>query len=85
MFTENAKQNSSAMPTKPAQLSIEEIKAAKKKLKDLLAEEYEGEIEVFNLLEYIGNINQKNVPQCYLDILYEVPKNTPIVLKKRIC
>ena len=67
------------MPTKPAQLSIKKIKAAKKKLKNLLTDDYEGEIEVFNLLEYIGNINQKNVPQCYLDILYEVSKNTPIV------
>ena len=77
MFSE--KKSTTAMPTKPAQLSQECIKTAKKKMKTLLVDEYEGENELYRLLEYISNLPEKTVPQCYLDILYEVSKNTPIV------
>ena len=48
-------------------------------MKSLTASENEGEGIVYSLLEYIASLPAKTTPRCYIDILYEVAKNTPIV------
>ena len=34
---------------------------------------------MLEFMEYISSKEDKNVPSCYIDVLYEVAKNTPIV------
>ena len=39
----------------------------------------EGEKAILEVLEYISCIEDKMVPKCYVEFLYEVTKNTPVV------
>ena len=71
--------NATAMPKKPVELPLADIKTAKKKIKSLMKENFEGELLILNLLEFISNFNETRTPSCYIDILYETIKNTPIV------
>ena len=64
---------------KPSELSVADIKTAIKKLKNLVKKEFEGETKLLELMEYISSREDKNVPSCYIDLLYEIAKNTPIV------
>ena len=67
------------MPKKPVELPVADIKTAKKKLKTLIKENFEGELMILNLLEFISNLDETLTPSCYIDLLYEMIKNTPIV------
>ena len=78
MFDEHKKSQSLAMPTKPSKLSLHSVKVAKKKLKNLLIDENEGEKKIYELLEYLTNFSEEYIPECYIELLYEVSKNTPI-------
>ena len=71
--------NATAMPKKPVELPVADIKTAKKKLKTLIKENFEGELMILNLLEFISNLDETLTPSCYIDLLYEMIKNTPIV------
>ena len=64
---------------KPSEIAVADIKIAIKKLKNLVKEKFEGETSMLKLLEYIANKEDKNVPQCYIDLIYELVKNTPVV------
>ena len=64
---------------KPSEIAVADIKIAIKKLKNLVKEKFEGETSMLKLLEYIDNKEDKNVPQCYIDLIYELVKNTPVV------
>ena len=48
--------NATAMPKKPVELPVADIKTAKKKLKTLIKENFEGELMILNLLEFISNL-----------------------------
>ena len=50
-----------------------------KKLKPLLQKAYEGENAILELLEHISQLKGDNLPPCYVDLLREVSKNTPVV------
>ena len=71
--------NATAMPKKPVELPVADIKTAKKKLKTLIKENFEGELMILNLLEFISNLDETLTPSCYIDLLYDMIKNTPIV------
>ena len=58
---------------------IETVKSALKKLKPMVGKQYEEENAIFMLLEHISNLHEKMVPKCYVDLLYEIAKNTPVV------
>ena len=57
---------------KPSEIAVADIKIAIKKLKNLVKEKFEGETSMLKLLEYIANKEDKNVPQCYIDLIYVV-------------
>ena len=76
LFNGFSKQKSSK---KPSEITVADIKTAIKKLKNLVKEKFEGETRMLELLEYISNKGEKNVPQCYIDLIYELAKNTPVV------
>ena len=50
-----------------------------RKLKPLIVDDIEGEKAILEVLEHISGIEDKMVPKCYLEFLYEVTKNTPVV------
>ena len=58
------------MPKKPVELPLADIKTAKKKIKSLMKENFEGELLILNLLEFISNLDETRTPSCYIDILY---------------
>ena len=62
---------------KPSEIA--DIKIVIKKLKNLVKEKFEGETSMLKLLEYIANKEDKNVPQCYIDLIYELVKNIQVV------
>ena len=64
-----------AMPPKPKALDSVHIKAAIKKIKNITTADAIATTEV---LEHILELEEETVPQCYIDLLYEVSKNTPI-------
>ena len=64
---------------KPSEIAVADIKIAIKKLKNLVKEKFEGETSMLKLLEYIANKEDKNVPQCYIDLIYELVKNIQVV------
>ena len=64
---------------KPSEIAVADIKIAIKKLKNLVKEKFEGKTSMLKLLEYIANTEVKNVPQCYIDLIYLLVKNTPVV------
>ena len=66
------------MPSKPKNISIENVKVAAKKYKNLLVEENEGENKFYELLEYLTKSFDERVPDCDINLLYEIAKNTPI-------
>ena len=72
LFNGFSKQKSSK---KPSEITVADVKTAIKKLKNLVKEKFEGETRMLELLEYISNKGEKNVPQCYIDLIYEFAKN----------
>ena len=54
------------------------MKVAAKKCKNLLVEENEGEKRIYEFLEYLTKSFDETVPDCYINLLYEIAKNTPI-------
>ena len=54
---------------KPSEIAVADIKIAIKQLKNLVKEKFEGETSMLKLLEYIANKEDKNVPQCYIDLI----------------
>lgn len=67
---------SNATPQKPKALDVEYIAEAKKKLRKLAKSEYETAI--VDVLEYVEDLEVDQAPPCYINILYEVSKNTPV-------
>ena len=41
-------------------------------------EENEGETKIYEFLEYLSKSLGETVPDCYINLLYEIAKNTPI-------
>ena len=74
----NKKSNTSGMPCKPKKIHIESVKVAAKKCKNLLMEENEGETKIYEFLEYLSKSLGETVPDCYINLLYEIARNTPI-------
>ena len=54
------------------------MKVAAKKCKNLLVEENEGEKTIYDFLEYLTKSFDETVPDSYINLLYEIAKNTPI-------
>ena len=66
------------MPCKPKKIHIESVKVAAKKSKYLLMEEYEGETKIYEFLEYLSKSLGETVPDCYINLFYEIAENTPL-------
>ena len=64
------------MPSKPKMVESEHLQSARKKINKIAAKEIE--VTIVEVLEYIESLEVDEVPECYLDILYEISKNTPI-------
>ena len=64
------------MPSKPKMLEIEHVRTAKKKINNIAATEIE--YTLIEVLDHLENLEVDEIPECYLDILYEISKNTPI-------
>ena len=55
------------------------MKGLLKKIKPLIDKENDGENSLYSVLEHVCDLNEENVPKCYVDLIHEVTKNTPIV------
>ena len=62
------------MPCKPKKIHNESVKVAAKKCKNLLMEENEGETKIYEFLEYLSKSLGETVPDCYINLLYEIAK-----------
>ena len=62
------------MPCKPKKINIESVKVAAKKCKNLLVEEKEGVNRIYEFLEYLSKSLDGTVPNCYINLLYEITK-----------
>ena len=64
-----------AVPSKPKVLDSIHLKATVKKLKKITTTDA---IAITDVLEYILSLDEEEVPHCYLNLIYELSKNTPI-------
>ena len=48
-------------------------------MKPMVKKEFEGENAIYGLLEFISSLQQTMVPSCYVELLCEITKNTPVV------
>ena len=78
MLEGNRKSTTTALPVKPSKLPVEIVKVANKKMKTLLVEEIDREKKIFEFLEYVTMVSEDMVPECYITLIYEITKNTPI-------
>ena len=58
---------------------MEKVKTMMKKLKPLLGKEIPCEEGIYSVLEYICSLKTKKVPECYVDLIHEISKNTPVL------
>ena len=63
---------------KPSKLPVEIVAVSNKKLKTLLVEEIDREKKIFEFLEYVTMVSEEMVPECYITLIYEITKSTPI-------
>ena len=63
---------------KPSKLPVEIVTVANKKLKTLLVEEIDREKKIFEFLEYVIMVSEEMIPECYITLIYEITKSTPI-------
>ena len=64
------------MPSKSKMLGIEHVRTARKKVNSIASTDVEHTLVC--VLQYIEKLEVDEIPECYLDILYEISKNTPI-------
>ena len=67
------------MPTKTSSLELKHVKTAMKQITNLSEGEHTVESMLHTFHEHISGLSEKMIPSCYLDILYEITKSTPVV------
>ena len=64
---------------RPVKLQSESVAIAINKLKKVVKDEDNGTKNILEILEYTIDRKSNHIPQCYIEILYEACKITPVV------
>ena len=58
---------------------LEQTKNNKKKIKPLIDRDNDWENALYSVLKHVCDLDKETVPKCYVDLIHEVTKHTPVV------